>query len=255
MSCHLRGLSVLVTRPADQAEKLCGMIEAAHGRPLRFPAMEILPADKPEAARQLFGAITPDTLLVFVSVNAVVHAFPLLPEALPLDLQIAAIGRATAAALEEYGLPATLIPEQRFDSEGLLGLDALQDMQGQHVIIVRGNGGRELLKQKLEKRGATVVYAEVYERHIPERSADNLVHGWTQLVDAVTVTSSEMLDNLLQMLGEQGRELLRETPLVVLSERTAGHAFELGCRKVWVTDVAGDRGILHALCEIREELS
>ncbi|WP_456406157.1 uroporphyrinogen-III synthase [Thiolapillus sp.] len=253
MSCHLRGLSVLVTRPADQADKLCEMIEAAHGRPLRFPAMEIVATDDPRQARQLLHTIAPGNLLIFVSVNAVKHAFPLLPDELPLDLQIAAIGEATAAALEERGLPATLAPERRFDSEGLLALEALADMQNRKVIIVRGKGGRELLKQELEKRGAQVVYAEVYARRQPARSADNLVRGWNQMVGAVTVTSSEMLDNLLQMLGEDGAALLRSTPLVVLSERTAEHAFGLGCRKVWVTDVAGDRGILQALCEISEE--
>ena len=253
MNCHLHGLGVLVTRPADQAEKLCEMIEAAHGRPLRFPAMEIVPADDPHIARETFLRLGPESLLLFVSVNAVAHAFPLLPDELPLVLQIAAIGAATAAALDAHGLPATLMPEQRFDSEGLLALDALQHLRGREVIIVRGKGGRELLKQELEKRGARVLYAEVYERRLPRRSADNLVRNWKQLVGAVTVTSSEMLDNLLQLLGAEGEELLRGTPLVVLSERTAEHAFNLGCGKVWVADMAGDRGILQTLCEIVED--
>jgi len=251
MNCQLRGLSVLVTRPADQADNLCRMIEAAHGRPLRFPAMEIAAMEDPQPARQLLGTITPGSLLIFVSANAVVHAFPLLPNELPLELQVAAIGEATAAALDDYGLPATLVPEQRFDSEGLLALDALSDMQNRKVIIVRGRGGRELLRQELEKRGAAVAYAEVYERRVPARNSANLVRGWEQMVDAVTVTSSELLDNLIQLLGEEGKRLLQITPLVVLSERTAEHAFDLGCRKVWVTDVAGDRGILEALCDIR----
>ncbi|WP_456379682.1 uroporphyrinogen-III synthase [Thiolapillus sp.] len=253
MSCHLHGLGVLVTRPVDQAEKLCELIEAAHGRPLRFPAMEITPVDDPQPAREAFSTISANSLLIFVSVNAVVHAFPLLPDELPLDLQIAAIGAATAAALEERGLSATLVPEQRFDSEGLLALDALSDMRGRQAIIVRGRGGRGLLKQELEKRGAEVAYAEVYERRLPRRNTDNLIRGWKQMVGAVTVTSSEMLDNLLQLLGAEGAVLLRSTPLVVLSERTAEHAFNLGCGKVWVTDRAGDRGILQTLCEIVED--
>lgn len=253
MSCHLRGLSVLVTRPVDQAEPLCLMIEKAHGRPLRFPAMEIVPTEDPEAAKRVLTEVSDGGLLIFVSANAVRFAFPLLPDELPLNMQIAAIGEATAAALEDHGLPANLLPEKRFDSESLLALDALQDMQGRQVIIVRGNAGRELLKQELEKRGATVAYAEVYERHLPRRNTDNLLRGWKQMVGAVTVTSSEMLDNLLQMLGAPSAELLRNTPLVVLSERTAEHAFNLGCRKVWVTDVAGDRGILQTLCDLVEE--
>ncbi|WP_457671185.1 uroporphyrinogen-III synthase [Thiolapillus sp.] len=252
MSCHLHGLSVLVTRPADQAGPLCDMIEAAHGRPLRFPAMEIVPVDEAQAAREVLHQAGRSDLLIFISVNAVVHAFPLLPDELPLDLQIAAIGEATAASLEEHGLPATLVPGQRFDSEGLLAQDALADMRGRRVLIIRGRGGRELLKQELEKRGAKVGYAEVYERRLPRRNADNLVRGWEQMVDVVTVTSSAILDNLLQLLGPEGKEKLCRTPLVVLSERTAAHARALGCRQVLVAEQAGDRGILQTLCQFVE---
>jgi len=252
MSCHLHGLSVLVTRPADQAGPLCDMIEAAHGRPLRFPAMEIVVVEDLQAAREIQHEVGRSDLLIFISVNAIVYAFPLLPDELPLDLQIAAIGGATAASLEEHGLPATLVPEQCFDSEGLLALDALADMRGRRVVIVRGRGGRELLKQELEKRGAQVCYAEVYERRLPRRNADNLLRGWEQMVDVVTVTSSEILDNLLQLLGPEGKEKLCQTPLLVLSERTATHAKKLGCRQVLVAEQAGDRGILQALCQFVE---
>ncbi len=252
MSCDLAGMSVLGTRPAGQADGLCELIEKAHGRPVRFPAMEIVPLDT-EAARQVLADAASADLLIFISANAVTHAFPLLPDELPLNLPVAAIGEATARRLEEYGLPATLVPRGRFDSEGLLALPPLQDMRGRRVIILRGRGGREKLRTELQARGAEVHYAEVYERRLPRRGAANLLKGWNGLVDVVTVTSSEMLDNLMKLLGAEGAALLRQTPLVVLSERMAEHAYALGCRKIWVTEQAGDRGILQALCEIREE--
>ncbi|BAO43032.1 uroporphyrinogen-III synthase [Thiolapillus brandeum] len=254
MSCDLAGMSVLVTRPKDQSETLCSLIEEAHGRPVRFPAMEIHGLE--DAATQQILARAPQAdLLIFISVNAVIHAFPLLPEALPLELPIAAIGEATARALADYGLPASLMPRGRYDSEGLLALPELQDMSGREVIILRGRGGREKLRTELEARGARVRYAEVYERQLPGQNAANLVRGWERLVDVVTVTSSQVLDNLLQMLGEAGAQRLHCTPLVVLSERTAEHAHERGCRNIWVTEQAGDRGILRTLCEIREHHS
>ena len=102
--CDLAGLSVLVTRPAHQSEPLCDLIAAAHGRPIRFPALEIRgPTDKLAARRELEGARRAD-LLLFVSANAVRYAFPLLPDQLPLDVAIGAVGRATAQALAEDGL-------------------------------------------------------------------------------------------------------------------------------------------------------
>ena len=252
MSCDLAGMSVLVTRPEGQADGLCELIEKARGRPVRFPAMEIVPLDT-EAARQTLADAANADLLIFISANAVTHAFPLLPDELPLDLQVAAIGQATARVLEEYGLPVFLVPQGRYDSEALLALPELRDMRGRRVIILRGRGGREKLRTELQARGAQVRYAEVYERRLPRRDATSLVQAWDRLVDVVTVTSSQMLDNLLQMLGEKGVALLRQTPLVVLSERTAEHAYALGCREIWVAEQAGDRGILQTLCEIREE--
>ena len=249
MSCHLQGLSVLVTRPAAQADKLCQLIEAAHGRPVRFPVMEIEPLADTDAAQQLLGALQPSSLLIFVSANAVHHAFPLLPDELPLDAQIAAVGRATAQALRELGLEPSLLPAQGFNSEALLELPQLQHPE--HVIIVRGEGGRELLKNELERRGAKVEYAEVYRRTVPRRKPDNLLRNWEQLVQAVVLTSVQMLDNLLQILGEQGTEKLRHTPIVVISERVARRAYELGCRKLWIAPEPDDQAILDTLCELR----
>ena len=253
MSCHLHGLGVLVTRPREQSDALCERIEASHGRPVRFPVLEILPPADPGAARRVLAEAQRADLLVFVSANAVHHAYPLLPEVLPAGLDIAAVGRATAGALAEVGLEPTLVPGGRFDSEGLLALPGLQEMEGRRVIIVRGEGGREKLRQVLESRGAQVQYAEVYRRQCVQRSAANLVASWEQLAQAVTVTSVEILECLWQLLGEAGQELLRQTPLVVLSERIAARARALGCARVLVTEQAGERAILQCLCELVEK--
>jgi uroporphyrinogen-III synthase len=247
--CHLQGLGVLVTRPADAAARLGEAIEAAHGRPILFPTVEIAgPADPDTVREQLMQAGGYD-LLIFVSRNAVAYGFDLLPDTLPADQQIAAVGASTAAALEDCGLEPTLVPE-RFDSEGLLALPPLADMSGRRVLILRGNGGRELLADTLRARGAAVDYAEVYRRLIPQRSAANLIKGWDNWIDVVVVTSGEILDNLMQMLGEEGIARLRQTPLVVVSERVAAQAREHGCRQLHLAANATDQALLSALCEL-----
>lgn len=247
--CHLQGLGVLVTRPAEQAQRLGEAIEAAHGRPILLPCVEIAgPADPAAVKAQLKGAGRYD-LLVFVSVNAVQHAFDLLPDSLPASQQIAAVGAATAARLEACGLDATLVPE-RFDSEGLLALPQLADMTGKRVLILRGNGGRELIADTLRERGAEVDYAEVYQRLLPKRSTANLVAGWERWVDAVTVTSGEILDNLFTLLGGDGATKLQQTPLVVVSQRLAEHARARGCRRLYLAPDASDAALLNSLCEL-----
>ena len=253
--CNLSGLSVLVTRPQHQSDGLCALIESAHGRPVRFPAIEIRgPADKRAAREALAGAGDAD-LLIFVSANAVQYAYPLLPEQLPLDIQIAAVGSATAHTLSEHGLEPTLVPE-RMDSEGLLALPELQEIAGRSVYILRGNGGRELLQQTLHARGADVHAIEVYRRELPQRrtAATNLVHGWEQLVDVVIATSNAILDNLFTLLGDAGAERLRTTPLIVVSRRMAEHAAQCGCEHIHVANSARDRDLLQSLCELESSL-
>lgn len=246
----------MVTRPSHQAESLCELISAAHGRPIRFPTLEILgPADKADA-RDALNSVREMDLLVFVSANAVQYAFPLLPGEVPLDLEIAAIGRATARKLDDVGLPATLTPD-RMDSEGLLAMPALQQMAGRRVFVLRGNGGRELIAETLRERGAEVRQVEVYRRQRPERSAAarNLVSGWDDLVDVVIATSNAILDNLFDLIGETGAERLRQTPVIVVSQRMAEHAVTRDCESVYVADSAQDADLLAALCGVNEDIA
>lgn len=254
--CNLGGLSVLVTRPAQQSEALCELIEQAHGRPVRFPAMEIRgPQDKRAARRQLEAARTAD-LLVFVSANAARFAFPLLPEQLPATINIAAVGSATAATLADVGLEPTLVPE-RMDSEGLLALPALQDMRGKSVFILRGNGGRELIRDTLAERGAQVQAIEVYRRTLPAqvRGVGNLVANWPQLVQVVTVSSTAVLDNLFTLLGDEGGPRLLDTPLVVSSQRMAEQAIRRGCQRVHIAASARDADVVATLCDVQEDFT
>lgn len=256
LPCNLGGLSVLVTRPAHQADRLCELVELAHGRPVRFPAMEILgPTDKHATRAQLRSAGEAQ-LLVFVSANAVQYAFPMLPEQLPFDIDVAAVGKATARALREVGLDPTLVPE-RMDSEGLLALPALQQVAGKRVLVLRGNGGRELLSETLSERGAQVERVEVYRRVLPQRAAAvaNLIANWPRLVQVVTASSRMILDNLFTLLGEQGASLLRETPLVVVSQRMAEHAVERGCSQIYVASAATDDEVLATLCEVNQDVA
>ena len=83
---------------------MCQLIEAAHGRPIRFPTLEIRgPVDKHKTHHELEAAKR-SNLLVFVSSNAVQFAFPLLPDQLPLDIDIAAVGNATPPRASRVGV-------------------------------------------------------------------------------------------------------------------------------------------------------
>ena len=244
--CRLNGAGVLVTRPAHQAGRLCALVEACGGRPVPFPALEILDPSDPTAARSLLRAANDFDLLLFVSANAVERAAPWLPR--PLRAALGAVGEGTARALRAAGLEATILPTTRADSEGLLALPALQAMRGKRVLIVRGEGGRPLLGDELRARGAEVHFAEIYRRTLPAADPSPLVASWPRRVRVVVTTSREILDNLVTLLGDAGRPLLEQTPLVVVSERMAMHARALGIRRVIVAAGPGDEALVRAAC-------
>lgn len=243
MNASLAGAKVLVTRPVGQQATLMAAIEAAGGRALHLPALTIHPHAQTESLLRLRHAAAYDWL-IFISRNAVEHALSVLPrQGLP---RLIAIGNATAAAIRAAGLNVALHPE-RFDSEGLLAR-LPHDMSGQRVLIVRGVGGREQLAAGLAARGASVEYAEVYRRGCPESLAADLQRVLAEGIDIVTTTSGDVLQNLLQMAGEQ-RERLLQLPLVVMSQRGAELAQAAGFTHtpIYVAPQASDAGIVSAL--------
>jgi uroporphyrinogen-III synthase len=244
---HLHQRGVLVTRPAHQADDLCRQIQAVGGRPLRFPAIAI----EPTLSQKAKALLTQHwDLIYFVSPNAVSQAQALLSsEGLGLRAtRVAAVGAGTARALKAAGRPPDLVPNGRYESEEVLAMPALAHLDGQRALIVRGEGGRMLMAQTLAQRGATVSIAEVYRRLRPKVDAQALIARWPRDVDLVSVTSEEILLNLVEMLGPAGRPLLLVTPLVVISERTAARAEALGFRHVELAERAADEAMVAALC-------
>lgn len=237
-----------MTRAEHQADNLCRLIRQAGGRPIRFPALQIAGPAEPSRVRYLLAHIQRYDLAVFISPNAVDRGLRLLPQGLPETLQIAAVGRATAAALRAGGRPADLVPTGCYDSDALLALPEFSAVDGRRVIIFRGNGGRPLLGETLRQRGAEVDYVEIYRRLCPDVDAGPLLSHWREQVHLVTVTSSGILDNLCKMLGGPGLELLRNTPLLVISPRLQEQAGKIGCREVIVAQRADDQSIVNAAC-------
>lgn len=245
--CDLGGKGVLVTRAAHQSAGLCRLIESQGGRAVALPALEIDGCRDPEAALAMLRQS--QDCLIFISPNAVRYACALLAGERLRAVRFGAVGHATAEAMREAGYPIDLIPVGRYDSEGLLVLPELQQMEGRQVLIVRGEGGRTLLADSLRARGAKVGYAEVYRRVRPDTDVAPLLARWPGSIDLVTATSAEVLENLQAMLGEAGWPLLRQTPLVVISERMRERATQLGFEKILQAAGADDASLLAAICD------
>lgn len=168
--------------------------------------------------------------------------------ALPPGMKLAAIGPGTARALGIHGRKPDILPRDGANSESLLKLKALNAVDNQRILIVRGQGGRELLAETLEERGAEVDYAQVYRRAVPRVDHSELGDWFRQgKVDAIMVTSREALLNMDRMLSPALTPYLRSAQLLVSSARVIKLAAALGIRRrpVIAAD-ASDRALVHA---------
>jgi len=230
----------VVTRPREQAGRLVALLEAEGARALVFPALEIADPADPDAALRIVERLGQYDLAVFVSPTAVDRAFRLV-RAWPAGLRAAALGQGSARELARRGVRETIVPEHGADSESLLALPQLAQVDGMRVVVFRGEGGRALLGETLRSRGAQVEYAEVYRRIRPQADPAPLLDAWKKNeVDAVTVTSAAALRNFAGMLGESGMAALRATPLFAGHERVAAQARRLEVREVLVAGTSDE---------------
>jgi uroporphyrinogen-III synthase len=251
LSKVLSGVRVLVTRPKHQAENLSRLIEAQGGIAVRFPTLDIVPRDD-DAIKSDLANLGRFQWVVFISVNAVNFALKANSGKIGYteSVRFAAVGKSTAQAMKMAGLPVDLMPENGYNSEALLAMPQLQQVEGQNFLIVRGEGGREQLATTLRSRGAAVNYLEVYKRIIPRIDSSPVMELLAQhRLDVITVTSAEALQNLSLMLGEKNNnnKLLSLIPLVVVSDRIRCIAADMGFNRITVTDSPNDTAILETV--------
>jgi len=254
---RLTGIGVLVTRPEHQAQHLCQLIEAEGGAAIRYPALVIKPRPDRAAVRAAVGPADRYDLVVFVSANAVRYGADILDQR--RDLPVAAIGQATAAALNAAGYRVTLMPDEGSDSEALLAMPQLAHLSGQRVLIIRGTGGRDLLQEVMSARGAQVQHAEVYTREAayPSMERKSEIEAlWRQGgISVYTATSVELLEALIGIITPRCRELLHSTALVTGSGRVAEAASRLGIGSpILLADSPDDVAFVGALLRWRGQV-
>ena len=245
-STALSGRRIVLTRPVGQNEALAARIRALGGEALVYPALVIRDIDDLHPLEHAAAQLDSYDLAIFISPNAVERAmrFILSRRSWPAALRAGTVGQASAAALHGHGVTDVIAPQTRFDSEHLLAL-LPTDMSGKRVVIFRGQGGRELLGDTLQARGAQVDYVPCYRRERPA-AGDEVALGASQAqIDAFVVTSSEGLRNLMSMLGPAR---LAAAELFVPHARIADRARALGLERIVVT-APGDDGLMSALTQ------
>lgn len=251
---RLKNAKILVTRPAHQAKNLCQMISQWGGNAILFPTIEIVASGDIVNTQSVLANLKKFQWLIFISANAVNFALQANGGKIVgiETIRIAAIGSATANALEIAGIPVDLLPANGYDSEALLA--NLEIQAGKHCLIVRGQGGREELADTLRKKGVNVDYLETYKRTTPNSDKSPVIKLLSHNeLDVITITSGEALENLLSILGKDYHQRLFAIPLVVISERIRTIAAQRGFKRIAVTKSPSDSAIIDTVITIINE--
>jgi uroporphyrinogen III methyltransferase/synthase len=217
----LAGRTVVVTRPREQAASLAEPLEALGAEVLLVPTIRIVPRPLDDEVATALRDLPACRLVVFTSANAVRVFAGYLARgaesgALPAGPVVAAVGPATATALEQHGLACHLVPEE-YVAEGLAG--ALEGMDaaaaGARVLIPCARDARDALPEALRARGAEVHVLPIYDTVAADELAEPAER--VEAADYITFTSASTAKRLAGLLeaaaGGAGRPL---------SERLAG---------------------------------
>jgi uroporphyrinogen-III synthase len=245
-------MSILVTRPSPAGEILVSRLRTQGLVAWSFPLIEFSPGRELPDLSDKLSSLNADDMVFVLSQHAVTFAHAHLQQTgkhWPTAPCYFAIGRSTALALHTVSGIDIRYPLDREISEVLLQLPELQNIQGKRALILRGNGGRELLGNTLKARGALVDFCECYQRSMKHYDGAEEAMRWhTRGVNTLVVTSGEMLQQLFSLTPLWYREnWLLHCRLLVVSERLAHLARELGWQDIRVADNAENDALIRAL--------
>ncbi|MGX5172529.1 uroporphyrinogen-III synthase [Aliikangiella sp. IMCC44653] len=231
---------IAVTRPKNQAETLIFKLNQSitqHKATLTscsIPLLEIhnLAFQLPQSQ--------PYNGIIFISSNAVKQFFKSetalsLLNSCAIKTPLLGVGENTAACIQAH--LKTLTPKLNFavsfptemNAEGLLNLPILQSVAHQHWLLVKGQGGRELIETTLKQRAAQVTAVDVYKRAAPSNT-DQIMRALNQPT-LWLVTSTAALDSLYA--ASQSQNLACDkVALVISSDRLHSYAQQLGFKIV-----------------------
>ncbi len=252
----LWGQTVIVTRAREQASGLAEGLRAQGARVLQCPTIQVQPLQDYSVVDAAIGELSGFDWVVFTSSNGVAAFWKRL-KYLSLDARafglarVAAIGPATASALEERGIRADFVPESSISesvAEGLLERGAGKG----NLLIVRALEGREVLSERLQAAGAQVVVAPCYAT-VPDNSNAEQARAAIEEGEGevwITFTSSSTVRFFLDALGgDWVRSRRSKFKIACIGPITAQTSRENGLEPDAVAAQAGVESLLQVLVE------
>jgi uroporphyrinogen-III synthase len=212
--------TIWLARKAQQG-RLIGALEQRGFSVLDFSPLVAIP----RAARDVEALLREQPLIsgaIFISPSAVEIFHQQIPQGLSSNCRCYGPGARTAAALAGHSYNCVESPSERYNSEALLALTSLQEVAGEHFVIVAGDNGRPLIEETLKARGASVATLRCYHR--------SPVSDWSAAIASefsyAVFSSGEAYRAAAAALGEQ----LSKATVVVTSQRLEADILREGFR-------------------------
>ncbi len=258
----LFGKRVLVTRTRKQASILSQLL-ARHGAfAVELPTIEIEVIPDSKELDRAISRLSDYLWLIFTSANGVEIFFGRL-RALGRDvralgqIKLCAIGPATAAALERFGLIADRIPRE-YVSKAIADSFKDEDLSGKRILLPRAAGATPELANRLSELGAKIDEIAIYRAVSPKSgTADGKQMLLAGEIDITTFTSSSTVEHLVYLLGSKW-EAVNRTRIACIGPVTAATAARLGVRVDVVAKEHTIPGLVQAIiedCRKGEEVS
>ncbi|MBO0911628.1 MAG: uroporphyrinogen-III synthase [Acidobacteria bacterium] len=207
----LSGVRILVGRARHQAAKLSGSLARLGADVLEIPFIEIRPPRSYKPLDSALARLSQYDWLILTSVNGVealsrrLKALKIAPREIS-HLEVAAIGPATRAAVEDFGLTVSVVPEQYVAESVVRSLAGR--VERKRVLLARAKVARDVIPRELKQMGARLDVVEAYQTVVPEASRSRLrsiMRSSERRPHVVTFTSSSTVRNFVRLAGARAR--------------------------------------------------
>lgn len=244
MNSSLAGKRIAVTRPVHQSGTMRRMLEVRGATIVEFPTIRIEPASNPKPLLQALSELATFDRVLFTSVNGVTHTWQHLQHPWPDSVRVAAIGPATAAALNSRGVTPDFVPSE-YVAEALAS--GLGSVQGQSILLPRASKARPALVELLHAGGAKVTLVTAYETHVNHPS-DTAYAALAGGADAITFTSGSTVEGFVAV----SPDLKIPVTAACIGPVTAQVAADAGFKVAIVAKTYTTEGLVTALEEYFE---
>lgn len=255
---------ILACRPQAQNASWCAFLESKELQVLDMPLLQISDIENfaiKQSIKEYILRLDKYDYLIFVSQNAVKHAFDWIDDfwpQLPEQQRMFAVGKKTAAAIQEICsnfYPASVnqieTAKGNMTSEALLAHDDMLHVENKNILIFKGAGGRRHLQETLAGRGANVECCELYERSLPDAAIESFADlELDKDKDVFVVFSGETLSNLNLVLSSNPYSEKKAIPLLVPGARVGELAESMGYQTIFVAENASEESMWQALSDM-----